>query len=270
MKKKRVTLLLSILAGVGIGTGIYKRYQQKKSDEKKEKHIPYGFYEAVVKRPLDVVLAGTALIILLPVMLFTAALVRFKLGSPVLFVQERPGLHGEIFTMFKFRTMTDKRGDDGELLPDSERLTSFGKFLRSTSLDELPELFNILQGDMSIVGPRPQLVRDMVFMSEEHKRRHAVMPGLTGLAQVNGRNDIDWEEKLDYDLEYASHITFLGDLKIVLKTVEKVFVSKEGITETGMATATDYGDYLLERGRVSHEEYEMKQKQAKELLEGNL
>lgn len=269
MKKKRATLFLLVLVGMGIGAGTYKRYQQRKRHERKEKHILYGFYEAVVKRPLDVILAGMALIILSPVLLFTAVLVRFKLGSPVLFVQERPGLNSEIFKMFKFRTMTDKRGDDGELLPDSERLTSFGKFLRSTSFDEIPELFNILRGDMSIVGPRPQLVRDMVFMSEEHRKRHDVMPGLTGLAQVNGRNDIDWEAKLDYDLEYASHITFLGDLKIVLKTVKKVFVSREGITEVGMATATDYGDYLLAHGRVSQEEYEMKQEQAKKLLEGN-
>ena len=228
------------------------------------------FYEAHIKRIMDIICALFAIVVFWWLYLSIALLVKVRLGSPVIFKQQRPGLNEDIFVLYKFRTMTDECDAEGNLLPDEIRLTSFGKWLRSTSLDELPEVFNILRGDMSIIGPRPQLVRDMVFMTKRQRRRHLVRPGLSGLAQVNGRNDIDWEAKLDYDLEYASHITFLGDLKIVLKTVEKVFVSKEGITETGMATATDYGDYLLKRGRVSHEEYEMKQKQAKELLEGNL
>ena len=167
-----------------------------------------GIYEKYIKRLLDIVLSLCAIIVLSPVMLITALLVRIKLGSPVIFCQQRPGKidsktgKEKIFKMYKFRSMTDARDEDGELLPDEVRLTKFGKALRSTSLDELPELFNILKGDMSIVGPRPQLVRDMVFMSAEQRQRHLVRQGLTGLAQINGRNAIDWEEKLEWDLRY--------------------------------------------------------------------
>ena len=162
--------------------------------------------------------------------------------------------------------MTDARDENGELLPDEVRLTSFGKKLRASSLDELPELFNILKGDMSVVGPRPQLVRDMVFMTAEQRKRHSVRPGLTGLAQVSGRNAIDWEKKLAYDLEYLKRITFLGDVKIIWQTARKALLSQEGITEEGMATAEDYGDYLLRMGKVSREEYGKNQEKTQKIL----
>ena len=180
-----------------------------------------GIYARSIKRKLDILLSGTALVVLSPVMAVTAWQVRKKLGSPVLFTQLRPGKGEKIFKMYKFRTMTDERDAKGNLLPDEQRLTEFGKFLRESSLDELPELFNILKGDMSIVGPRPQLVRDMVFMTKEQRRRHKVTQGLTGLAQVSGRNNISWEEKLAYDQEYVKHITFLGDLKIIFIKLEE-------------------------------------------------
>ena len=208
-----------------------------------------GIYARSIKRKLDMLLSGTALVVLSPVMAVTAWQVRKKLGSPVLFTQLRPGKGEKIFKMYKFRTMTDERDAKGNLLPDEQRLTEFGKFLRESSLDELPELFNILKGDMSIVGPRPQLVRDMVFMTKEQRRRHKVTQGLTGLAQVSGRNNISWEEKLAYDQEYVKHITFLGDLKIIFKTIGNV-LKKEDINTDGMATAEDFGDYLLRTGQV--------------------
>ena len=201
-----------------------------------------------------------------PVMAVTAVLVRVKLGSPVIFKQRRPGKDEKIFEMYKFRSMTNARDENGELLPDEVRLTSFGKKLRASSLDELPELFNILKGDMSVVGPRPQLVRDMVFMTAEQRKRHSVRPGLTGLAQVNGRNAIDWEKKLAYDLEYIKRITFSGDMKIIWQTARKALLSQEGITEEGMATAEDYGDYLLRSGKVNSDIYEKKQLEARKLL----
>ncbi|MGQ7355738.1 sugar transferase [Streptococcus suis] len=225
-----------------------------------------GLYEKYFKRLLDVILSLTAIILLSPIILFVGILVYFKLGSPVLFKQERPGKNEKIFKMYKFRTMSDERDEHGHLLPDSIRLTVFGKWLRSTSLDELPELFNILKGDMSIVGPRPQLVRDMVFMSDEQRKRHEVLPGLTGLAQVNGRNNITWEEKLDYDLEYIERVSLLKDLDILIKTIFKV-MAKSDISTDGMDTAEDFGDYLLRTYRISKEEYKMKMKVAKELLE---
>ena len=188
-----------------------------------------GIYEKFIKRPQDFLCALLAIIVLLPVMLITAILVRTKLGSPVIFKQERPGLDGKVFTLYKFRTMTDEKDADGNLLPSTERLTRFGKKLRSTSLDELPELFNILKGDMSVVGPRPLLVRYLPLYNEHQARRHEVRPGFTGLAQVNGRNAISWEEKFDWDVKYVDHITFLGDWKIVLKTVTTV-LKREGIS----------------------------------------
>lgn len=228
-------------------------------------HKPAGFYERELKRPFDFGLSLMAMIFLWPVMLGTGIAVRKKLGTPVIFEQKRPGLNEKIFTIKKFRTMTDQRNENGELLSDEIRLTEFGKWLRSSSLDELPELINILNGDMSIVGPRPQLMRDMVFMSKEHRKRHNVRPGLTGLAQVCGRNGISWTEKLDIDLEYCRKITFWSDLKIVFRTIYKVF-AKEGITEEGCATALDYGDWLLLNSEVSQEEYADKQEEAKKLL----
>ncbi len=228
-------------------------------------HEPAGLYEREIKRALDFGLSLSAAVFLWPVMLVTGVAVRKKLGAPVLFTQKRPGLNEKIFLIKKFRTMTDQRNEDGELLADEIRLTKFGRWLRSTSLDELPELFNILNGDMSIVGPRPQLVRDMVFMSGEHRKRHEVRPGLTGLAQVHGRNGIPWTQKLDMDLEYCRKITFSGDLKIIFQTVLKVF-EKEGITGKGQATAPDYGDWLLLHNKVSREEYEERQREAERLL----
>ena len=208
-----------------------------------------GIYAGCIKRELDVLLSAAALVIFSPVMAVVAFQVRRRLGSPVLFTQLRPGKGERIFKMYKFRTMTDERDGEGNLLPDEVRLTEFGKFLRDSSLDELPELFNILKGDMSIVGPRPQLVRDMVFMTREQRRRHRVAQGLTGLAQVNGRNNISWEEKLSYDQKYVKRITFLGDLRILLRTVGNVW-KKEDINTDGMATAEDLGDYLLRTGQV--------------------
>ncbi|MDK2828113.1 MAG: hypothetical protein PWP67_913 [Clostridium butyricum] len=213
-----------------------------------------SFYERYFKRPMDFILSLIAIIVLSPVLLTVAILVRIKLGRPVIFKQKRPGLHEKIFTLYKFRTMTDERDENGQLLPDEVRLTKFGKLLRSTSLDELPELFNILKGDMSIVGPRPQLIRDMVFMTEEQRHRHSVSPGLTGWAQVNGRNGITWEEKLALDLEYINKITFLGDWKIIFMTVAKVF-KRDGVNAEGMDTAEDLGDYLLRTNKISQVEY---------------
>lgn len=218
-----------------------------------------GIYENYIKRILDIILSLVALICLSPILLIVAILVRVKLGSPVLFKQKRPGKDEKIFTLYKFRTMTDERDKSGNLLPDSQRLTKFGKFLRSTSLDELPELINIIKGDMSIVGPRPQLVRDMLFMTDEQRKRHSVRQGLTGLAQVNGRNNITWEDKLNYDLEYIQNITFIGDLKIILKTVLKVF-RKDDINTDGMDTAEDLCDYLLRTNKITEDEYKEKLK----------
>ncbi len=192
-------------------------------------------YKNYIKRFLDFTLSLLALILLSPVMLIIAILVRIKLGTPVIFKQQRPGKNEKIFTLYKFRTMTDKKDENGNLLPDSERLTKFGKLLRSTSLDELPELVNIIKGDMAIVGPRPLLVGYLPLYNEEQKHRHDVRPGLTGLAQVNGRNSISWEEKFKDDLKYVNKITFIGDTKIILKTVGKVF-KREGISQENSAT----------------------------------
>ena len=180
-------------------------------------------YQKYVKRILDITLSGAAIIVLSPVMGVTAILVKKKLGSPVIFKQKRPGKDEKIFTMYKFRTMTDERDENGELLSDSIRLTKFGKMLRSTSLDELPELFNIFKGDMSIIGPRPLLVQYLPLYNEKQKRRHEVRPGLSGLAQINGRNTITWEEKFNYDVEYVEKVSFNLDVRIVLKTIIKAF-----------------------------------------------
>lgn len=192
-------------------------------------------YAKYFKRILDFILSLIALIILSPVFLIIVILVRIKLGSPIIFKQERPGKDEKIFTLYKFRTMTDKKDEKGNLLPDSERLTKFGKALRSTSLDELPELFNILKGDMSIVGPRPLLTEYLPLYNEEQKHRHDVRPGLTGLAQISGRNTLSWEEKFKDDIAYINKITFINDLKIVFKTIFKVF-KREGISQEGNAT----------------------------------
>lgn len=194
-----------------------------------------GIYRNYLKRPLDFILSLTGIIVLSPLLIIIAILVRIKLGSPVIFRQKRPGLNEKIFTLYKFRTMTDERDENAELLPDEQRLTGFGKFLRSTSLDELPELFNIIKGNMSIVGPRPLLVEYLPLYNEQQKRRHEVRPGLTGWAQVNGRNAISWEEKFDLDVEYVDNINFLLDCKIVFSTVKKV-LSREGINSETAVT----------------------------------
>lgn len=198
-----------------------------------------GIYEKYIKRPQDFLCALLAGIVLSPVMAVTAALVRVKLGSPVLFTQERPGKDGKIFKLYKFRTMTDARDENGNLLSDEIRLTGFGKKLRSTSLDELPELFNILKGDMSVVGPRPLLVQYLSRYNKHQARRHEVRPGFTGLAQVNGRNAISWEEKFDWDVKYVDHITFLGDWKIIFKTVKTV-LRRDGISAENNVTMEEF------------------------------
>ena len=198
-----------------------------------------GFYEKFIKRPQDFLCALAGIIVLSPVMLITAILVRTKLGSPVIFKQERPGMNGKVFMLYKFRTMTDKKDAQGNLLPDEVRLTTFGKKLRSTSLDELPELFNILKGDMAVVVPRPLLVRYLPRYNAHQARRHEVRPGFTGYAQVNGRNSITWEDKFDKDVYYVDHVTFLGDWKIIFQTVKTV-VKREGISSDTSATMEEF------------------------------
>lgn len=228
-----------------------------------------GIYQRYIKRLLDIVCALAALIVFGWLYIILAVLVRVKLGSPVLFTQPRPGKGERIFKLYKFRTMTDARDEQGNPLPDDVRLTKFGKALRATSLDELPEAFNILKGDMSVIGPRPQLVRDMVFMTPEQRKRHTVRPGLSGLAQTRGRNALSWDGKLATDLEYIQHVTFWGDVKIIFDTVKQVFFHQKGLENSDVDevdVTDDFGDYLLKSGRVSQEEYEEKQAEAKELL----
>lgn len=198
-----------------------------------------GFYEKYIKRPQDFCCALAAIIVLSPIMAVTAVLVRVKLGSPVIFKQERPGLHGKIFTLYKFRTMTDEKDKNGKLLPDEVRLTKFGKMLRSTSLDELPELINMLKGDMAVVGPRPLLVKYLPLYNEYQARRHEVRPGFTGYAQVNGRNAITWEDKFEKDVFYVDHITFLGDWKIIFQTLKTV-IRREGISSGSSVTMEEF------------------------------
>lgn len=196
-------------------------------------------YQSFFKRILDIILSLCAICLLSPVFIIIGLMVRIKLGSPVIFKQSRPGLNEKIFKMYKFRSMTDERNENGELLPDSMRLTKFGKKLRATSLDEIPELFNILKGEMSLIGPRPLLVKYLNLYNQKQKRRHNVRPGLTGLAQVNGRNAISWEEKLDLDVQYVDNISFYGDLKILFQTIKKVLV-KEGISSDTSVTVEEF------------------------------
>ncbi|MGD6900491.1 sugar transferase [Bacillus infantis] len=205
-----------------------------------------GLYRRFVKRPMDFILSLMAIIALSPILLVVAILVRTKLGSPVLFKQKRPGLNEEIFMMYKFRTMTNERDKNGELLPDSVRLTKFGRLLRSTSLDELPELFNILKGDMSIIGPRPLLVEYLPFYKKREKIRHSVRPGLSGFAQVNGRNNLGWDKRLSLDVEYVENISFFLDVKIILGTLIKAF-KREGVTVVDESTLEDLN---IERSKV--------------------
>lgn len=249
MKNKRKIAFVTLLTTtVGVLLCLSKkRKEDKKIDiteqddsntEKLDGH-KQGIYEKYVKRPQDFFCALAALIILSPILAMTAFLVRMKLGSPIIFQQKRPGMNGKVFTLYKFRTMTDQKDEQGNLLPDEVRLTSFGKKLRSTSLDELPELFNILKGDMAVVGPRPLLVRYLPLYSKHQARRHEVRPGFTGYAQVNGRNAISWEEKFDLDVEYVDHISFLGDWKIILQTVRTV-LKREGISSDTSETMEEF------------------------------
>ena len=209
--------IVIIAAVVGVIAGVADLFCKKIGE-----HKPYGPYERFIKRPLDAFLATGALIVLSPVLLVTAVLVRVKLGSPVLFTQDRPGRDGKVFKLYKFRSMTDVRDENGELLPDEIRLTKFGRALRSTSLDELPELFNIIIGDMAVIGPRPLLVAYLPYYTEKEYHRHDVRPGLTGLAQANGRNSISWEQTLSYDIAYVQKISFCCDLRIIFQTIYKV------------------------------------------------
>ena len=209
-----------------------------------EKHKPYGVYERFFKRPLDIICALLALVVFCWLYTIVAILVRTKLGSPVLFKQERPGRNEKIFTLYKFCTMTDERDENGNLLPDEVRLTKFGIFLRKSSLDELPEAINILKGDMSVVGPRPLLVKYLPYYNEKQRHRHDVRPGLTGYAQVHGRNAISWDEKFELDIEYVNNITFVGDVKIVFLTVFKSFVKQEGISSATSDTMEDFTEYM--------------------------
>lgn len=237
------------------------------------KYRKKGFYEAVIKRLLDIICALLVLVLLGWLIIIVAILVRNKLGSPVLYTQPRPGMIDpktgceHIFKMYKFRTMTEERDEKGKLLPDDIRLTAFGARLRKTSLDELPEVFNILNGSMSVIGPRPQLIRDMTFMSEEQRMRHTAKPGLSGLAQVNGRNAISWDDKLEWDLKYIQNVSFVSDFRIMFKTVQTAIIKQEGISSTNMVTSEDYGDYLLRTGQVDKEEYNAKMLAAREILE---
>lgn len=227
-------------------------------------------YAKFFKRIIDFLVSLTALLILFPILLILAIIGAIKMNGNPFFVQERPGRidkktgREKIFKLIKFRTMANIKGEDGELLPDDVRLNKYGAFLRSTSLDELPELLNILKGDMSIVGPRPQLVRDMVFMSAEQRKRHGIRPGLTGLAQVSGRNNITWEEKFEFDLEYMKKITFLGDLKILFRTVGKVF-KREDVVREGTSSDMDFGDWLLKEGKIDEESYNKLMEEAKNI-----
>lgn len=228
-----------------------------------------GFYEKYIKRLLDIICSLLFIIIFSWLYAIIFIIVRIRMGSPVLFKQPRPGIvrnsKETIFDMYKFRTMTDERNENGDLLPDEKRLSEFGAMLRSTSLDELPEVFCILRGTMSVIGPRPQLVRDMVFMSDRQRMRHTAKPGLTGLAQVKGRNAVTWEEKLDWDLKYLENISFFGDVKILFETVAVVF-TRSGITDGENATALDYGDALLKAGKVSRPRYDALQAYARDLI----
>lgn len=232
-----------------------------------------GFYEKYIKRLLDIICSLLAIVVFSWLFVIIAILVRIKLGKPVLFKQPRPGLidpktgKEKIFDMLKFRTMTDERDANGKQLPDQNRMTPFGCALRATSLDELPEAINILKGDMSVIGPRPQLVRDMVFMTPEQRMRHTAKPGLSGLAQVMGRNAITWEDKFKWDLQYIKNVSLWNDIKIVFMTVKKVFI-RSNITESNDETdvTLDYGDALLKRGIISRQRYDELQGEAEKML----
>ncbi len=234
---KLICWILTVVTGIAIVVSVFEKDEERNGWSKD--HKPKGIYERFLKRPLDLFLSLLGILVTWPLMLVVAIMVRVKLGGQVLFKQERPGLNGEIFTLYKFRTMTDERDDNGELLSDEDRLTGFGKWLRSTSLDELPEMINILKGDMSFVGPRPLLVRYLPLYNEEQSHRHDVRPGLTGYAQVNGRNALTWKEKFEFDIKYVNSITFLGDLRIMIDTFKSV-LRHEGIDNETSETMEEY------------------------------
>ncbi len=274
--KKTIAIMAGTAAAATAIAAVVMKKNAEKTTYKAEAidSIPVrkmGLYEKYGKRIIDVICATGAIVVFSPLYIGVGLLVKTKLGSPVLFTQDRPGLIGPdgketVFKMYKFRSMTDERDENGELLPDEVRLTKFGAWLRNTSLDELPEAFNILNGTMSVIGPRPQLVRDMTFMTKEQRMRHTAKPGLSGLAQVNGRNAISWEDKINWDLKYIEKISLFGDVKIVIDTVKKAFIKQEGITQDDMATAEDLGDYLLRTEKVDQETYNKKQAEAKIIL----
>ena len=230
-------------------------------------------YENYLKRVMDFILSLIAIIIFSPLLVILSLIGLIAMKGNPFFSQSRPGKidkktgNEKIFKLIKFRTMSNEKDKDGNLLPDNVRLNSYGKFLRSTSLDELPSLINILNGDLSIVGPRPQLVRDMVFMNPVQRERHSVRPGLTGLAQVNGRNNITWEQKFEYDLIYIKDISFIGDIKIILQTIGKV-LKRSDVVREGTVSDMDFGDWLLQKNEVTYEEYSKKQKEARNILIG--
>lgn len=269
---KILEVIMALAALASVIAFIGERIDEIKYKGAKFFRKPTGIYERFIKRPLDCFLSCGAAIVLSPVLLYLiiAGAINMK-GNPF-FTQDRPGRvdprtgKERVFKLIKFRSMTNEKDANGNLLPDDMRLKHYGKKLRASSLDELGELLNIIKGDMAVVGPRPQLVRDMVFMTNEQRKRHIVRQGLTGLAQCNGRNGLSWDNKLQYDIDYIENgITIIGDVKIIYRTVEKVF-KKEGITMDNMATAADYGDYLLSEGRVSESEYAQKQREAKEFV----
>ena len=243
---KTVLLTVGGLIAVGsVAAGIIDRIQQRKAEriaraEGRAVHKPYGPYEKYFKRPLDFALSSIALIVLAPIMALLALLVRVKLGSPVIFHQQRPGKDEKVFTLSKFRTLTEEKDENGEYLPDEDRLTAFGAKMRLYSLDELPEVICTWKGDMSIVGPRPLLVKYLPRYNERQRRRHEVRPGLTGLAQVNGRNLLSWEERFRLDVEYVDHITFWGDVKIILDTVVKAVIKQEGVSSETSVTMEEF------------------------------
>ena len=224
-------------------------------------------YRNFFKRFFDIICALAVFLFLWPLYLVIAILVKCKLGSPIYFKQVRPGKNGKFFTMYKFRSMSNKKDENGNLLPDGERLTKFGKWLRKSSLDEMPEAINILKGDMSVIGPRPLLIKDYVFFDDRIMKRQSVKPGLSGLAQINGRNNITWEGKFEQDLKYIEKVSLWKDVSIVFKTVFKAFVKKDDIDRKGFDTDEDYGDYLLRINKVSKAEYDMKMLKSKELLD---
>lgn len=213
-------------------------------------HIPYGFYERVIKRIIDIIISLLFLICFCWVYAIVGILIRVKLGSPIIFKQDRPGKDKKIFKLYKFRTMTDETDESGHLLPDSQRLTKFGRILRSTSLDELPELINVLKGEMSLIGPRPWSVIYLPYFTPEEQRRHEVRPGLTGLAQVNGRTAANWDERLKYDIVYVDHISFIMDVKVILLTVKKVFSCADIVEAGAQGSFHDYRRKQWEEGIV--------------------